>query len=98
MLVSRDPTAPLRIERVDAIPVALPLKKAVVMAGERIERSRTLLVRVEASDGLVGWGEASEAPLMTGDTLPGMVAAIKTHLARLVIGEDALRRAELAQR
>jgi len=88
----------LRIVRVEAIPVALPLKKAVVMAGERIERAYNLLVRVEAENGLVGWGEAASAPLMTGDVLPGMVAAINNHLAPLVTGQDALRRAELVQR
>lgn len=90
--------APLRIKRVEAIPVALPLTKPVVMAGERIEHAHNLLVRVEAENGLAGWGEAASAPLMTGDVLPGMVAAVNAHLAPLVIGEDALRRAELAQR
>ena len=90
--------APLRIARVEAIPVALPLIKPVVMAGERIEHAHNLLVRVEAENGLAGWGEAASAPLMTGDVLPGMVAAVNTHLAPLVIGQDALRRAELAQR
>lgn len=90
--------APLKIVRAEAIPVALPLKKAVVMAGERIERAYNLLVRVEAANGLVGWGEAASAPLMTGDVLPGMIAAVNHHLAPLVIGQDALRRAELAQR
>jgi muconate cycloisomerase len=89
---------PLRIVRVEAIPVALPLKKAVVMAGERIERAYNRLVRVEAENGLVGWGEAASAPLMTGDLLPGMVAAVNNHLAPLVTGQDALRRAELVQR
>ncbi|MFN9130942.1 MAG: hypothetical protein ACK5V7_19225, partial [bacterium] len=77
-------TAPLKIRRIDAIPVALPLKKPVVMAGERIERSMNLLVRIEAEDGLVGWGEASSAPQMTGDLLPGMVAAVDTYLAPLL--------------
>ncbi|HET6492925.1 MAG TPA: enolase C-terminal domain-like protein [Burkholderiales bacterium] len=90
--------APLRIARVEAIPVALPLTKPVVMAGERIEHAYNLLVRVEAENGLAGWGEAASAPLMTGDVLPGMVAAVNAHLAPLVIGQDALRRAELAQR
>lgn len=90
--------APLKIVRAEAIPVALPLKKAVVMAGERIERAYNLLVRIEAANGLVGWGEAASAPLMTGDVLPGMIAAVNNHLAPLVIGQDALRRAELAQR
>lgn len=93
-----DQSAALKIVSVEAIPVALPLKKPVVMAGERIERSRNLLVRVEAANGLVGWGEASSAPLMTGDVLPGMAAAVNDYLAPLVVGQDALRRAELGQR
>ncbi len=94
-----DPAAaPLTIARVEAIPVALPLKKPVVMSGERIERSQSLLVRVEAANGLTGWGEASAAPLMSGDVLPGMVAVINDHLAPLVRGQDALRRAELTGR
>ncbi len=96
--VTRAAAAPLAIARVDAIPVALPLKKPVVMAGERIERSQSLLVRIEAANGLVGWGEASAAPLMTGDTLPGMAAAVADHLAPLVRGQDALDRARLAAR
>lgn len=89
--------APLTIARVEAIPVALPLAKPVVMAGERIEHAYNLLVRVEADNGLTGWGEAASAPLMTGDVLPGMVAAVNNYLAPLVAGQDA-RRAELSLR
>jgi len=88
----------LAIKHIEAIPVALPLLKPVVMAGERIERSTNLLVRIEAANGLVGWGEAASAPTMTGDVLPGMVAAVNDHLAPLVEGRDALQRAEIAQR
>jgi muconate cycloisomerase len=90
--------APLSINRVEAIPVALPLHKPVVMAGERIENAFNLLVRVEAANGLVGWGEAASAPLMSGDVLPGMVAAVNDYLAPLVCGEDALHRAYLVKR
>ena len=88
----------LKIARVEAIPVALPMKKAVVMAGERIERSSTLLVRVEAAGGLIGWGEASAAPMMTGDVLAGMTAVVDRHLAPLLMGQDALARAALGRR
>jgi muconate cycloisomerase len=88
---------PLRIARVDAVPVALPLKKPVVMAGERIERSFNLLVRIEAESGLTGWGEASSAPVMTGDLLTGMVAAVNERLAPRLLGEDAMRRAALVR-
>lgn len=95
---SADSERPLTIRRVDAIPVALPLVKPVVMAGERIERSKSLVVRVEAANGLVGWGEASAAPVMTGDLLAGMCAAVSDHLAPLVTGQDAMKRALLSQR
>ncbi len=94
---ARASAEPLTIRRVDAIPVALPLVKPVVMAGERIERSQCLIVRVEAAGGQVGWGEASAAPVMTGDLLKGMCAAVDEHLTPLVVGKDALRRAELSQ-
>lgn len=89
---------PLKILTIEAIPVALPLSKPVVMAGERIEHAHNLLVRVEAENGLAGWGEAASAPLMSGDVLPGMVAAVNDYLAPLVKGQDAMQRAKLARR
>src|SRR3954470_21144730 len=88
----------LKIARVEAIPVALPLAKPVVMAGERVETARNLLVRVEAANGCVGWGEAGSAPLMTGELLGGMVEAVERHLGPLVMGAEALQRSDLAQR
>src|SRR5262245_66312347 len=79
---------PLLIRRVDAIPVALPLKKPMAMAGVTVSRALNLLVRIEAADGAVGWGEAASAPTMTGDTLAGLVAAVCDHLGPLLIGEE----------
>jgi L-alanine-DL-glutamate epimerase-like enolase superfamily enzyme len=81
----------LTIRRVDAIPVALPLKTPMKMAGVTIAKAENLLVRIEARDGLVGWGEAASAPTMTGDTLGGLVAAVRDHLAPLLAGQDAHR-------
>ena len=43
--------APLTIRRVDAIPVALPLKTPMKMAAETITAAQNLLVRIEAADG-----------------------------------------------
>jgi len=77
------------VRRIDAIPVALPLKSPMKMAGITITRAENLLVRVEAADGTVGWGEAPSAPMMTGDTLGGLVAAVRDHLSSLLIGKDA---------
>src|ERR1700736_876733 len=90
--------AALIIRRVDAIPVALPLKKSVKMAAETVTHARNILVRVESADGTIGWGEAASAPTMTGDTLGGLVAAVRDHLAPLLIGQDAWQRSALVHR
>jgi len=89
---------PLVIRRVDAIPVALPLKKPMKMAGVNITHAHNVVVRIEAKDGTVGWGEAASAPTMTGDTLGGLVAAVRDHLAPMLIGEDAWQRPALTRR
>src|SRR5580700_8496626 len=90
--------APLAIRRVDAIPVALPLTKPVKMAAETVTHARNVLVRIEAHDGTVGWGEAASAPTMTGDTVAGLVAAVREHLAPPLVGEDAWMRPALRKR
>ena len=79
----------LVIRRIDAIPVALPLKAPLKMAVETVTAAQNLLVRIEAADGTVGWGEAASAPTMTGDTQGGLVAAVRDHLAPMLIGKDA---------
>src|ERR1043166_6510855 len=96
--VERQDRPPLVIRRVDAIPVAWPLKKPMKMAGVSITHAHKVGVRVEAKDGTVGWGEAASAPTMTGDTLGGLVAAVRDHLAPLLIGQDAWARAALVRR
>jgi muconate cycloisomerase len=87
------------IARVDAIPVALPLKKPMLMgSGQRITHAYNLLVRIESRGGAVGWGEASSAPMMTGDLLPGMVSAVEHHLGPVIKGRNARERALLSRR
>jgi muconate cycloisomerase len=88
---------PLVIRRVDAIPVALPLKKPMKMAGVTIATADNVLVRIEADGGLIGWGEAASAPTMTGDTQGSLVAAVR-HLAPLLVGQDAWMRPALVRK
>src|SRR5260370_40411585 len=84
--------------RVDASPVGLPLVKPVRMAGETVTHAHNILVRIEAVDGAVGWGEAASAPTMTGDTLGGLTAAGRDHLTPALIRADAWMRPALTKR
>ena len=89
--------SPLIIRRADVIAVAMPLKKPMAMAGITIAHAHNILVRIESADGTVGWGEAASAPTMTGDTLGGLVAAVRDHLAPLLVGKDAWTRPALGK-
>ena len=66
----------MKIKSIEPIAISLPMLKPVIMAGEEIRRADNVLVRIETDSGAVGWGEAASAPVMTGDTLESIVAAV----------------------
>ncbi|MBL6454196.1 hypothetical protein JMJ55_02600 [Belnapia sp. T6] len=72
--------ASLRLAAVEPWPLALPLRHPMRLASETVAVAETLLVRIMDEDGQEGWGEASSAPTMTGELLPGMAAAVARFL------------------
>ena len=76
------------IKSIEPIAVRLPMLKPVIMAGEEIRVADNMLVRIEADDGRIGWGEAASAPVMTGETLTSMAEAVRLMTPAL-IGREA---------
>jgi L-alanine-DL-glutamate epimerase-like enolase superfamily enzyme len=74
----------IKITKIEAIAVSLPMKKPVQMAGETVAHAENVFVRVESDAGAVGWGEAASAPTMTGETIAGMMAAIELMRPKLI--------------
>jgi muconate cycloisomerase len=66
----------MQIKRITPIAVSFPMKKPVFMAGVEIRQADNVLVRIEADNGVIGWGEAASAPTMTGETVESMMAAV----------------------
>jgi muconate cycloisomerase len=66
----------VKIKSIEPIAVSLPMLKPVIMAGEEVRQADNVLVRIETDSGLIGWGEAASAPVMTGDTLESIVSAV----------------------
>ena len=60
--------------------------KPIKMSGETVTHASTLLLRLIDEDGREGWGEASAAPLMTGETL-GSIAASTEYLVSKLLGQ-----------
>ncbi|VTU16221.1 L-Ala-D/L-Glu epimerase [Variovorax sp. PBL-H6] len=87
-----------RIRRADAMAVSIPLRKPMRMAGVRLTHAENLLVRIEAEDGSVGWGEAASAPTMTGDLQGSMLTAATQVFCPLLGGQNPLDRVGLMTR
>jgi L-alanine-DL-glutamate epimerase-like enolase superfamily enzyme len=75
----------MRITNAQLYPLEVPMAKPIKMAGETITHAQTLLLRLTDEQGREGWGEASSAPLMTGETL-GSIAASTEYLISKLIG------------
>lgn len=84
----------MRIVRLDAFPIRLPLRGPVRMSNVVLTASRNVLVRLTADDGTTGWGEAVEGPFMTGET-QGRILAALDELTAVVVGADPRDRAGL---
>jgi muconate cycloisomerase len=81
-------TVVVHIATIEPIAVNLPMVKPVIMAGEEVRRADNVLVRIAADNGLIGWGEAAAAPVMTGETLESIVSAVH-YMAPALRGRDA---------
>src|SRR5574341_2458455 len=85
----------MKIERVDAIPVSLPLAKPIRMTGAEVAVAQNVVLSIQTDTGLTGWGEGAWAPTFSGETQGSSVAAIAGYLAPALLGEDPLRREAL---
>lgn len=88
----------LRIVAVEPWPLRLPLRHPMRLASETVAVAETLLVRVVDDAGHEGWGEAATAPTMTGELLPGMVAAVARFLGPALCAAPVAGPPEAAQR
>ena len=77
----------MHIKSITPIAITVPLKQGIKMGGVLYTATENLLVRVETGEGSVGWGEASSAPTMTGETIASMEAALN-YLTPHLIGLD----------
>jgi len=76
----------VRIERVEAIPFSIPLKKTVGFATGALQAADHVLVRVIDSDGRAGEAEAMARPMIYGETVASIVAAYREFLGPACIG------------
>jgi o-succinylbenzoate synthase len=79
----------MKIERLEAIPYALPFREPYVTAPGTLERREMILIRLHTDEGAVGMGEAVPLSLRRGDSLGAIEGALPRTQRRL-------RRAEIS--
>ncbi len=75
------------IEKVKLYKYRVPLVSEFRISFESMSFAEGIIVEVETSEGVKGYGEASPAPKILGSTMNTTIAAIK-DLARAIIGKD----------
>ena len=83
----------LVIEQVETFAVALPSIRSFAVAGGNVTTAGApavrVLVKVTASDGTFGWGEATPLPAWTYETLESITSTIDIYLAPVTVGRAA---------
>lgn len=78
----------MKITRIEAIPLALPLKKTIVMASRTVERAEVILVIVHTDQGIQGMGECQLVPKRSGETPASSRYAVDRIISPLLAGGD----------
>jgi L-alanine-DL-glutamate epimerase-like enolase superfamily enzyme len=82
----------MRIERIEVLPVRLPLKAVLTLArgvSRTLEEGKqVVLVKMTADDGSIGWGEAGPSRRWSAETTHSCHSSIKHYLAPALIGRD----------
>lgn len=82
----------MKIEKIEAIPFAIPYRKPLRFASGEVHAAEHVLVRVHTDDGVVGIAEAPPRPFTYGETQAGIVAVIEQLFAPQLTGLTLLER------
>lgn len=88
----------MKITRVDAWPVVMPLEEPYTIAYETISSTTNVFLVIETNKGLSGFGCAAPDLEVTGETPEGTLQAARDIVAPALTGSDPLRPVMLLER
>ncbi len=80
----------MKIVQVECIPVSTPLKKPVIMPNTRITSIDSVVLKITADDGTIGFGDSGDtSSWYRGESQESIMAMISNIIApRILLGED----------
>ncbi len=88
----------MKIERIEAVPFAVPYRKPLRFASGEVHTADHVLVRVHGEDGVVGVAEAPPRPYTYGETQASIVAVIDRVFAPEITGLSVFDREQIHAR
>lgn len=88
----------MKITRLDAWPVALPLREPYVIAYETVSAATNVFLRLETDTGLVAFGCAAPDREITGESAADVLATLRDVVEPTLLGEDPLLRVRHLER
>jgi L-alanine-DL-glutamate epimerase-like enolase superfamily enzyme len=85
----------MRITKIEMTPFRIPLNNPFGFATGTVTAAEHVLVEVFTDDGVVGVAEAIPRPMIYGETLESVQAAIRGHIAPQVVGLGVHQRAAM---
>ncbi|MDM5263489.1 dipeptide epimerase [Sulfurovum sp. XTW-4] len=77
----------MKIKNIHIRTLKAPLKKPFITSLRRVESLEDIVVIIECDDGTVGVGEGAPTPVITGETMGSMIAAVE-YIKPFIIGLD----------
>jgi o-succinylbenzoate synthase len=77
----------MKIRNIRTAVLKAPLKNPFITSLRRVDALEDLVVIIECDDGTVGYGEGAQTPVITGETIGTMIAAIE-YIKPYILGLD----------
>ena len=87
----------MKITKVELGMLSVPLRVPFKTARRRVDSVEDVIVLIRTDTGATGYGEAPPTGVVTGDTTGGIIDAIRTHLAPLLVGRNVNEFEDLIQ-
>jgi L-alanine-DL-glutamate epimerase-like enolase superfamily enzyme len=88
----------MKITRIEAWLVTMPLKEPYAIAYETVEQVTNVFLRLETNEPITGYGCAAPDLEVTGETPKGVLRALEDVITPAIKGSDPLRLAMLLER
>jgi len=85
----------MKVERVEAIPYRLPMRKPLFFASGAVHNVDHVLIRLTTDDGIVGVADIPPRPYTYGETQASVVAILKGLFSEILIEADPFDRSRI---